>query len=148
MPMAVGKIVTFFEKDQTIISVSELYIYSTVVIVTLYVNAIFSHNATFHLLHIAMKMRIACSSLMYRKALKLSKSSVERTTIGNIITMLSSDVGKFEQGFFLSHFVWIAPVLTMVAFYLLYNQIELSALWGIIFLSAFIPIQGEIELFL
>ncbi|KAL3283206.1 hypothetical protein HHI36_006355 [Cryptolaemus montrouzieri] len=92
-------------------------------------------------IEISMKMRLACSSLMYRNTLKLSRSSVERTTVGQMVTMLTSDVGKFEQGFFLSHFVWISPIQTTLATLLLYRQIGMSALCGILFLVIFIPIQ-------
>lgn len=93
--------------------------------------------------HLSMKMRIACSSLVYRKSLKLSKTALGRTTVGHVVNLLSNDVSKFDQGFVLAHFIWIGPIEAGIGTYLLWQEIKLAALFGTMFLLSFVPIQGK-----
>lgn len=90
-----------------------------------------------------MKMRVGCCSLIYRKSLRLSHTALAKTTVGQVVNLLSNDVTKFDEGFTLCHFAWIAPLQTGVATYLLYREIGVSAFAGMGFLVLFIPLQSE-----
>lgn len=67
-----------------------------------------------------MKIRVATSALVYRKALKLSKSSLVETTVGQMVNLISNDVGRFELATTHIHSLWMAPIETVVVLVLIY----------------------------
>ena len=56
---------------------------------------VFHHPYTFGLVRIGMKLRIACSSLVFRKSLRLSNSALAQTTVGQMVNLLSNDVNRY-----------------------------------------------------
>lgn len=141
MPMSIANLVAYFETGQSEITETAAYIYSAVIIFCRLTDALLLHGTMMGLCHVSMKMRIACSSLIYRKILKLDKTALAKTTIGQVVNLLSNDVSKFDQGFVLANFTWIAPIQAAVGTYLLYREIGVSAFFGMALLLSFIPIQ-------
>lgn len=92
---------------------------------------------------VSMKMRICCSTLIYRKSLRLDKNAMAKTTMGQIVNLLSNDVTKFEQGMDNIDYMVISPVQASVGLYLLYNEIGIAAVFGLAFLVLFVPLQSE-----
>lgn len=109
------------------------------------IDLIISNHTAMALDHMSMKMRVACCSLMYRKALRLSKNALAQTTIGQIVNLLSNDVSKFDEGFRLTHYTWISPVQAAIGTYLLYRIVGVSAFAGIAFLFLFVPLQSMLS---
>ncbi|RZC40224.1 multidrug resistance-associated protein, partial [Asbolus verrucosus] len=142
MPISIGNLVTFFEKGQTQISEVEAYIYAGVIVFCRIADSVMCHATMMALAHLSMKMRVACSSLIYRKILKLNRTALADTTIGQVVNLLSNDVSKFDQGFVLANFAWIAPIQAAVGTYLLYDEIGVSAFFGMALLLSFIPLQA------
>lgn len=143
MPLAIGKLVSYFEKDQTHTSENEAYITAGIIVLCRLTDALISHKSMMGLMHITMKMRVACGSLIYRKILKLDRTALANTTIGQLVNLLSNDVNKLDQGFILANYVWIAPIQAIVGTYLLYREIGIAAFFGVILLLSFIPVQSK-----
>ncbi|XP_044266059.1 probable multidrug resistance-associated protein lethal(2)03659 [Tribolium madens] len=141
MPMSIANLVIYFETSQTQISETEAYVNAAVIVFCRLSDALITHGTMMGLTHIAMKMRIACSSLIYRKILRINKTALVDTTIGQLVNLLSNDVSKFDQSFVLANFTWIAPIQAAVGTYLLYQEIGVSAIFGMALLLSFIPIQ-------
>ncbi|KAL3283208.1 hypothetical protein HHI36_006357 [Cryptolaemus montrouzieri] len=141
LPISIGKVVSFFQYDKSSMSTQEVYMYSAFISLTFLLDTLTTHPVFMGLSHVCMKMRVACSTLLYRKALRLSRTSLSKTTVGQIINLLSNDVSKFDEGFLLFHFIWIAPMQTCFGLYLIYREIQVSAFFGMAFLLAFIPLQ-------
>lgn len=141
MPHVVGKIVSYYEDGQTKITSEQLDLYCLALLGFLYFNAGHFHPSVMAMTHTCMKMRIACSSLIYRKALKLSRTAMANTTAGQLVNFLSNDVRKFDESFLLCHFIWASPVQFFVATFLLYRKFGVSAIFGVLFIIMFVPIQ-------
>ncbi|XP_070521556.1 ATP-binding cassette sub-family C member 4 isoform X2 [Cardiocondyla obscurior] len=95
-------------------------------------------------MEIGMRVRIASSSLMYRKILRLSSSST--TTSGQIINLLSNDMSKFEQLFVALHYIWILPIQGIIISFLIWRSVGIASLAGVILLIVqTIPLQGYIS---
>ncbi|XP_054272057.1 probable multidrug resistance-associated protein lethal(2)03659 [Macrosteles quadrilineatus] len=93
------------------------------------------------LLHLAMKMRVACCSIVYRKSLRLSKMSLGKTTVGQVVNLMTNDVNRFDMGIIFVHYLWIGPLTTLVVMYFLWIEIGVAALVGVGALLVSIPAQ-------
>ncbi|XP_069484045.1 cystic fibrosis transmembrane conductance regulator [Ambystoma mexicanum] len=98
------------------------------------VRMLLLHPAIFGLHHIGMQMRIAMFSLIYKKTLKLSSRVLDKISIGQLVSLLSNNINKFDEGLALAHFVWIAPLQVLLLMGLLWEQLQASAFCGLGFL--------------
>ncbi|XP_017062180.1 probable multidrug resistance-associated protein lethal(2)03659 [Drosophila ficusphila] len=105
-------------------------------------GVLWGHPYMLGLLHLGMKMRVALSSLIYRKALRLSRTALGDTTVGQVVNLLSNDVGRFDMVLINVHYVWLAPLELIVVTYLMYNEIGISALLGVAIMLLFLPFQS------
>lgn len=142
-PYAIGKLVYFFQEGEDKTSEKEAYIYASVIVIVFFLDSIMGHSSMMGVMHLTMKLRVACSSLLYRKSLRLSRTALGETTIGQLVNLLSNDVSKFDQGFVICHYLWIAPLQAAAGTYMLYRAIGLSAFFGIAFLLMFFPLQSK-----
>ena len=102
------------------------------------------HHTYFNGVYIVgMRVRIACSALLYRKALKLSNSALGQTTVGQMVNLLSNDVSRFDTAVIQGHYLWAGPLQLAIVTFLLYQKIGPSALLGAAFLLAFVPLQSK-----
>ncbi|XP_058798977.1 probable multidrug resistance-associated protein lethal(2)03659 isoform X2 [Phymastichus coffea] len=121
----------------------EAFYWGTGIILGVLLDCIIGHPASQGLMHMGMKIRVATCSLIYRKTLRVSKSAFEgETSIGQMVNLLSNDVNRLDYSVFSIHYIWIAPIQTALVSYLLYQEVSLSAVGGILFLLIFIPIHG------
>ncbi|KAK5645843.1 hypothetical protein RI129_004307 [Pyrocoelia pectoralis] len=81
--------------------------------------------------HLGLKIRVACSCLVYNKIFRLNSAALNLATPGHIINLLSTDLNVFESVGFLFHFIWIAPVQTILVIYLMWSEIGVSSLFGL-----------------
>jgi ATP-binding cassette, subfamily C (CFTR/MRP), member 4 len=93
LPMFLGGVIQYFDKPEEE-SLNEAYLYATGIIVCSFCSVIANHALMLSNLAMGMRIRIAACSLIYRKALKLSKCALINTTSGQIVNLLSNDVGR------------------------------------------------------
>lgn len=92
--------------------------------------------------HLGMKIRLAMCSMIYRKSLRMSKNALGVTTVGQVVNLLSNDVGRLDLSIIFVHYLWLGPLETIIATYFMYEQIGIASIWGVLFLLAFIPFQA------
>lgn len=73
-------------------------------------------------------------SLIYKKTLKLSSRVLDKISIGQLVSLLSNNLNKFDEGLALAHFVWIAPLQVTLLMGLLWELLQASAFCGLAFL--------------
>ncbi|RZC33096.1 multidrug resistance-associated protein [Asbolus verrucosus] len=140
-PLALGKLMGYYSPDQTDTSKGDTIIYAFLIIVASFGDAVLGHAYIMHFQQMSIKVRVACSSLIYRKALRLSKSALSQTTVGHIINLLSNDMQELVNFWGLFHAVWASPPEAVIILCLLYLISGPTALVGIIFLVVLIPLQ-------
>ena len=88
-----------------------------------------------------MNVRVACCSLIYRKALRLSKTAFLKTSVGNIVNLLSNDTSRFD--FFVLHtpFFFYGPVSVFIVCAILWPYLSYTTVYGIAVLLLYIPLQ-------
>ncbi|XP_034300532.2 ATP-binding cassette sub-family C member 4-like [Magallana gigas] len=139
-PYLVGRIISYFQPGTTL-SQTEVYIYATVVAVSHILELIVNPKYFFNSHHIALKMKVAVASLIYRKILKMSSWSKHSTTSGKIINHLSTDLDKFSYAVENFHFCWLGPLEIVAILYLLYQQIGLVSLLTLAVTLVLLPLQ-------
>lgn len=76
------------------------------------------------------------------QSLRLSKTALGQTTVGQVVNLLSNDVNRFDVAIIFLHYLWIGPLATVIITYLMWQEISWAAVVGVSFMLAFIPLQG------
>ncbi|KAK9296489.1 hypothetical protein QLX08_009536 [Tetragonisca angustula] len=140
-PILIGRLLQYYS-NIPVMTKEDAYLYAGGVVLCSGFLIFITHPYMLGILHIGMKMRVACCTLIYRKVLRLSRTALGETTIGQAVNLLSNDVNRFDIALVQVHYLWIGPLETFIIAYLMYNEVELSAFVGIVILLLFIPLQG------
>ncbi len=73
--------------------------------------------------HAAVFARTAVSTLLYRKALRVSASSRARTSTGQVLNMMSNDTAQLQRFLLMAGYTLAAPIQIIVALGLIYQQV-------------------------
>lgn len=131
----------YFTPNQTHISREEAIIFACSIVVVQIFQVLIAHTFVLGLEHLGLRIRVSVCSLIYRKALRLSKSSLAETTVGQMVNLLSNDVNRFNRCVIHAHALWIAPIEIGVILYLIYQNVHPSAISGIFLLILCVPFQ-------
>ncbi|CAL8139526.1 unnamed protein product [Orchesella dallaii] len=97
------------------------------------------HWSFFNMHHVCTHIRLGLSSLVYRKIFHLNHASMRSSTVGQIVTMIASDLHRFDRKHIHINYLWIAPLHLMVVIYILYFHFNYggSSLIGLVVLLFF-----------
>jgi ATP-binding cassette subfamily C (CFTR/MRP) protein 4 len=143
-PLFLGRLVRYFSESNSdnAITLEEAYIYAAGVILCSGLTVFAIHPYMMGIVHVGMKIRVACCSLIYRKALRLSMTALGETTAGQVVNLMSNDVNRFDVAVIFLHYLWIGPIETFVVTYFMWVEVGPSAAIGVASLLLFIPLQG------
>ncbi|XP_030554771.1 probable multidrug resistance-associated protein lethal(2)03659 [Drosophila novamexicana] len=116
-------------------------LYGAGLVTCIVLSVLLFHPFMMHMMHLAMKMRVAVSSAIYRKALRLSRTALGGTTTGQVVNLVSNDLGRFDRALIHMHFLWLGPLELLIASYFLYQQIGVASFYGIAILLLYLPLQ-------
>ncbi|KAH8298106.1 hypothetical protein KR018_006856, partial [Drosophila ironensis] len=116
-------------------------IYAILLIVCILASVLLTHPYMMGMMHLAMKMRVAVSTAIYRKAVRLSRTAMGDTTTGQVVNLLSNDLNRFDRALIHFHFLWLGPLELLIAAYFLYQQIGVASFYGISILILYLPLQ-------
>lgn len=142
-PWGISNLIGYFKPGQTTTTKTEAYYYAALVLLLHLFYTVYVHNYVIWVQQLGVEIKTSFSSLLYRKALKLTPSAVSEITLGNIVTLITKDVYAFQQAIWIVNEGWIAIVQTMIICYLLYAKIGVVAFIGIGVVMSVIPLQGN-----
>ncbi|EDW89980.1 probable multidrug resistance-associated protein lethal(2)03659 [Drosophila yakuba] len=116
-------------------------VYGLTLVLSILFSVLMFHPLMMGLMHLAMKMRVAVSTAIYRKALRLSRTALGDTTTGQVVNLISNDLGRFDRALIHFHFLWLGPLELLISSYFLYQQIGVASLYGIGILLLYLPVQ-------
>ncbi|XP_077329075.1 cystic fibrosis transmembrane conductance regulator [Lithobates pipiens] len=132
-PLLLGRIIASYDQNNT--AERSIAYYLAIGLSLLFaVRMLLVHPAIFGLHHIGMQMRIAMFSLIYKKTLKLSSKVLDKISTGQLVSLLSNNLNKFDEGLALAHFVWIAPLQVLLLVGLIWDLLQASVFCGLGFL--------------
>lgn len=86
---------------------------------------------------------IAFDKCILLKALRLSQKSLSETAPAKLVNLLSNDVNRFDIFSVVMHPLWTSPLMTIIAAYILWNEIRWAGMIGIAIIFLIVPIQSN-----
>ncbi|XP_048487991.1 probable multidrug resistance-associated protein lethal(2)03659 [Plutella xylostella] len=146
IPLCLEGMINYFSPSSpTAVSTTEAYLYATGVVGFMAINATMMHPMLLWLLHLSLKVRVGCCSLIYRKLLRLDLTTGGKASeglAGHVINLLTTDAQRFDMASVFLVDLVRTPIESLLIIYLMYRQIGVSCLIGVSFLLLFIPLQG------
>ncbi|KAL3282142.1 hypothetical protein HHI36_005337 [Cryptolaemus montrouzieri] len=130
-PYSVGKLVNYFKEGQTEVSKNEAWMYGAIVMFTNSFFLLYEHHYILLKSEFGMDIIASFSSLIYRKALKLSPSKFAEISSGRIVTAITKDISQIEEAFYFINDLWVESIQAIVVLYLLYIKLGPSGITGL-----------------
>lgn len=122
-PLFLLGLIAFYANDEG--NITTAYLYAAGVILCSALNVIIMHPYMLGTMHTGMKVRVAMCSMIYRKALRLSKTALGNTTAGQVVNLISNDVGRLDLAMIFIHYLWVGPLETVLITYLMYREVSM-----------------------
>nr|XP_012230280.1 PREDICTED: probable multidrug resistance-associated protein lethal(2)03659 [Linepithema humile] len=140
-PLLLGGLLRYFRKDSTESYENALWYGAGISIATV-IYVISGNQTIFGAFHVGAKVRTAVCSVIYRKALRLSKTALGETAPGKVVNLVANDVNRFDLVTIFIHHMWSAPLCTIIVGYILYAEVGYAGLIGIAIIFVVVPIQS------
>ncbi|XP_071628428.1 ATP-binding cassette subfamily C member 4-like [Temnothorax longispinosus] len=109
---------------------NEVLVYIGFMVICNIISTLIKHHTTLLSQQIGMRVRVSCSSLLYRKLLRLNRASMNQTGTGHITNLLSNDVARYDDVSAYLNFIWIMPIQIMITGTILWQKIGILVLIG------------------
>uniref|UniRef100_A0A1B0D8I6 Uncharacterized protein n=1 Tax=Phlebotomus papatasi TaxID=29031 RepID=A0A1B0D8I6_PHLPP len=111
-PILLGRLLMYFRHDSDMTHKEALLCAGGIVGLSLFYT-ITVNQYIFDAFYYGMRVRIAMCSIIYRKALKLSRTALGDTAPGKVVNLLSNDVNRFDLVSVFIHMMWASPLMAM-----------------------------------
>uniref|UniRef100_A0A0N5AYX3 ABC-type xenobiotic transporter n=1 Tax=Syphacia muris TaxID=451379 RepID=A0A0N5AYX3_9BILA len=119
----------------------EGYIYCAIMILAALISSILSCNFNYYIAKMGLKVKTVLSTILYDKLLHVRLSTLSNFSSGQLFNFVSSDTDRIV-GFVNSfHAFWSMPLQLAVALYLLYKEVGLAFLSGVIASIVLVPLN-------
>ncbi|KAG5878881.1 hypothetical protein JTB14_005772 [Gonioctena quinquepunctata] len=140
-PMVLGGLLGYF-KPITDTTREEALLYAGGIVSFTVLSVMIMNQQMLLISQAGMKTRAAVCALMYRKALRLSKTALGNTAAGKIVNLLSNDVSRFDIVSMFIHQMWCAPLVGLIVMGLIYKDSGISGMIGVVAVFVIVPIQS------
>ncbi|CAH1985088.1 unnamed protein product [Acanthoscelides obtectus] len=124
-----------------------MYLTSAALVLLALANNTLHHHCICGMLRTGIKIRASISTLVYRKIIRLNQNVLGRSTSsGQIINLLSNDLCRIDTMLLHMHTFWILPIQVVIICYLIWRQVGISTLAGVLSMTIFsVPVQGYLS---
>lgn len=91
---------------------------------------------------VGYRIRTVLISAIYRKALTLSNASKRKTTVGEVVNLMSVDAQRFYELIIHLHIAWSGPLVIALCMFFLYDILGVAAFTGLAVLILLVPLNG------
>ncbi|XP_074753053.1 ATP-binding cassette sub-family C member 10 [Athene noctua] len=141
-PLLLNLLVNFMESRQEPLSHGVLYALG--LFAGSFLGALLRNQFSYEVNKVTLMVRAAVISAIYRKALRVSSTSLTRFTVGEIVNFMSTDTSRLINFCLSFHEVWSLPFQFAITLYLLYQQVGVAFLGGLALTLLLVPINKVI----
>ncbi|XP_025978767.2 ATP-binding cassette sub-family C member 10 isoform X2 [Dromaius novaehollandiae] len=141
-PLLLNLLVSFMESRQEPLSHGVLYALG--LFAGSFLGALLRNQFSYEVYKVMLMVRAAVISTIYRKALRVSSTSLAHFTIGEIVNFMSTDTDRLVNFCLSFHEVWSLPFQFAITLYLLYQQVGVAFLGGLALALLLVPINKVI----
>ncbi|NXR19167.1 MRP7 protein, partial [Cinclus mexicanus] len=138
-PLLLNLLVNFMESRQEPLSHGVLYALG--LFAGSFLGALLRNQFSYEMNKMALMVRAAVISAIYRKALRVSSTSLARFTVGEIVNFMSTDTNRLVNFCRSFHELWSLPVQLAITLYLLHQQVGVAFLGGMALALLLVPIN-------
>ncbi|KAM3966702.1 ATP-binding cassette subfamily C member 4 [Aphomia sociella] len=143
-PLLFSRLLTYWSVDSTL-SRQDAGLYALAMLVCNFVTLMCQHHNNLFVMRYSLKLKIACSALLYRKVLRMSQVALGEVAGGKLVNLLSNDLNRFDYALMFLHYLWLIPIQTAVVLYLLYNAAGYAPYVGLFSVVIMIfPVQAAL----
>ncbi|XP_050309947.1 probable multidrug resistance-associated protein lethal(2)03659 isoform X2 [Anthonomus grandis grandis] len=140
-PIYIMRVFYYFKKDQSRISKEEAFFFATCIMICSIIVIGTVHPYIMAAMHVGMRVRVACCSLIYRKALRIQITALGDETVGNTVNLMSNDVNRFDLAPVFLHYLWVAPLQGVLITIFLYFEVGYASFFGMLSVLVIMPVQ-------
>lgn len=143
-PLLVGMIIRYFSQPDQKGPITQTMAYWSVfgVCITSVFLTLGKHQWFVLVNRQGMNIRSALTMMIYKKMLRLSKNSLEKTSNGQILNILANDLERFAEFAWSFWYLVVAPVQAITVIYLIWQYLGIACIGGVVILFLFIPLQA------
>ncbi|XP_026805630.1 probable multidrug resistance-associated protein lethal(2)03659 isoform X2 [Rhopalosiphum maidis] len=131
-PVLIGKLLEYFNHNESnIINLKNAYMYGFGLLINMLAIILLNHYSQVELWYLGMKIRVACCSVIYKKALTLSGTSICASKVGQVVNLITNDVNRINKAFKHIHYLWIGPLQIILVTYYLWQEIGAASIIGV-----------------
>ncbi|XP_067128898.1 ATP-binding cassette sub-family C member 4-like [Centruroides vittatus] len=103
---------------------------------------VFTFNTNYFITDLyGMKLKVAFCNVVYKKALRLNSSALEKSNVGQMVNLLANDVSKFHNKICWISYLLTNPFLIIITISMLWKYYGWTIFVGFLAVFLFIPIQ-------
>ncbi|TPX31925.1 hypothetical protein SmJEL517_g04837 [Synchytrium microbalum] len=143
-PLLLAQIIIFVQKSATSPNPPPLYmgfVWVIVLFVLQIMSAVFQNRFQVLSAGHGMAVRATLTSVVYKKALRLSAVSRQEFNAGRVTNIIAADCSRLEMFASNCHLLWTAPIMLLGIFIVLFIQLGPAAVAGFFLLIALQPVQ-------
>ncbi|XP_077284669.1 multidrug resistance-associated protein 1-like [Arctopsyche grandis] len=140
-PQVLSLLISFVSGDEY---VWKGYLYAVLLFLVAMIQTLVLSQYFHRMFLVGLRIRTALTSVIYRKALKLSNSARKETTVGEIVNLMAVDAQRFMDLTAYINMIWSAPLQIALALYFLWQVLGLSVLAGLAVMILLIPFNAVI----
>jgi ATP-binding cassette subfamily C (CFTR/MRP) protein 10 len=117
------------------------YLYALGLFLSTFITALLNSHFTFQVNKVGLKIRAAIVTEIFRKSLSVNSVNMSKFSTGQVVNYMSTDTDRIVNFCPSFHQFWSLPFQIAVSLYLLYRQVGLAFLAGVVFSILLIPIN-------
>uniref|UniRef100_T1JAN4 ABC-type xenobiotic transporter n=1 Tax=Strigamia maritima TaxID=126957 RepID=T1JAN4_STRMM len=130
-PVLLNKLLLFLETSGSY--KQQAYYYAACLCLCTLLTTLLSSQFFFLIYRVALKVRAAVITTVYRKSLATNSNELMKLNAGEMINFISNDADRILSFCPNFHNVWSLPLQILSCMYLLYTQVEMASLFGMSF---------------